>query len=59
MGVGDCIPEEINPYKVLDIDNNASIPECKKAFRKLITSSNERKKKLGSLAYDILCNKDN
>lgn len=51
------IPEEIDPYQVLNITPTTSIPICKKAFRKLITSSDLYTKKIGALAYDILCNK--
>ena len=50
--------EEINPYEVLKINSKATKYECKSAFRKLITSPNIEEKKRGSLAYDILCNKN-
>lgn len=51
--------ENIDPYKVLGVDKFASPSECKKAFRKLINSTNLSTKKKGALAYDILCNKNN
>ena len=50
--------EEINPYEVLKINSKATKYECKSVFRKLITSPNIEEKKRGSLAYDILCNKN-
>ena len=50
--------EEINPYEVLKINSKATKYECKSAFRKLITSPNIEDKRRGSLAYDILCNKN-
>ena len=50
--------EEINPHEVLKINSKATKYECKSAFRKLITSPNIEEKKRGSLAYDILCNKN-
>ena len=59
MGVGESrIPEEINPYKILNISPCTHITQCQEAFRKLVTSSNTEKKKKAALANDILCNKE-
>lgn len=50
---------EINdPYSILNIRNNASIPQCRAAYMKLATVSNREQRAKACLAYDILCNKN-
>ena len=51
--------ENINPYKILNVNKSTSPLNCKKAFRKLINSPDLITKQKGALAYDILCNKKN
>ena len=48
------IPDELDPYSILGIDHKTTINNCKKAFKKLITSPNMLVKKTAALAYDML-----
>ena len=51
------IPEELNPYEILNVKPNSSFQDCKSAFRKLITKPSRYTRIRASLAYDILYNK--
>ena len=51
------IPEELNPYEILNVKPNSSFQDCKSAFRKLIIKPSRYTRIRASLAYDILCNK--
>ena len=47
-----------NPYSILNISENASIPECRFAYMKLATNPDRQTRARACLAYDILCNKN-
>ena len=51
------IPDEINPYEILNLSENARPLETKKAFRKLVTNPSREIRVKACLAYDIICNK--
>ena len=53
----DIIPDEMNPYEILGISPEDSSDNCKKAFRKLITSENMQMRKMAALAYDMITSK--
>ena len=53
------IPDELNPYEVLNIPENAKPRQTKKAFRKLVTNPTREIRVKACLAYDIICNKKN
>ena len=48
-----------NPYLVLKISQNASVPECRSGYMKLATVPDRETRAKACLAYDILCNKNN
>lgn len=48
------IPDEIDPYSFLGVKPGDSSNICKKAFRKLITSTDMFVKKVAALAYDMI-----
>ena len=57
MGATSNIPEKIDPFKTLNITSTTPSNIVKDSYRKLVTSSNKKRKILASISYDILCNK--
>ena len=57
MGATCNIPEKIDPFKTLNITSTTPSNIVKDSYRKLVTSSNKKRKILASISYDILCNK--
>lgn len=53
------IPDELNPYEVLNIPDDKNPRQTKKAFRQLVTKPSREIRVKGCLAYDIICNKNN
>ena len=51
-------PDEINPYKVLNVSPLASLKECRFAYMNLATCPSRTVRRNACLAYDIICNKD-
>ena len=51
------IPDEINPYEVLNIPETAKARQTKKEFRKLVTNPSREIRVKACLAYDIICKK--
>lgn len=52
-------PKIKDPYEFLGITPKSSKYACKAAFKKLITNDDIHLKIKASLAYDIICNKNN
>ena len=50
------IPELINPFSALNVGKNASLGECKRAFRRLVATPNRQKRMLVAYAWHMLTN---
>ena len=48
------IPDELDPYNFFGISKKTPINQCKKVFKKFITSPNMTLKKTAALAYDMI-----
>ncbi|CAF1239628.1 unnamed protein product [Didymodactylos carnosus] len=55
----ECIlPDELNPFEILNINVNASHIETKYAFKKKICSPDRYQRSMSALAYDMICSQD-
>ena len=52
------IPDQLNPFTVLNVIPNASVVDVKKAFRSQICTPHRNQRAMVALAYDMICSKD-